>query len=93
MNNRFYSEFQKHYNDFRKREALKWFNDNYFVALYTKEDEYITCFENVEEISNFFNVPVCKVLERIRNDQFIVYKNNFCKLYLVKKEIEKSISR
>lgn len=93
MNNRFYSEFLKHYKDFRKRESLKWFNDKYFVALYTKDDEYITCFENVEEIAIFFNVPVCKVLERIRNDQCFTYKNHFCKLYLVKKEIEKSISR
>ena len=93
MNNRFYHEFLKHYKDFRKRGSLKWFNDNYFVALYTKDDEYITCFENVDEVSNFFNIPIFKVLERIRNDEFIIYKNVFCKLYLVKKEIEKSILR
>ena len=93
MNNKFYNEFHNHYKDFRKREALKWFNDNYFVALYTKDDEYITFFDDIETTSNSLNLDVKTVLKRIRKNEYIVFKNHFCKLYLVRKEKELSISR
>lgn len=93
MNNKFYNEFNKYYKDFRKKESLKWFNDNYFVALYTKDDEYITSFDDIETTSKSLNLDVKTVLKRIRKDECIVFKNHLCKLYLVRKEKELGISR
>lgn len=93
MNNKFYIEFNKYYKDFRKKESLKWFNDNYFVALYTKDDEYITSFETIEDTSNYFNIEVKEILRKIRQDDFVLFKNILCKLYLVRKEKELGISR
>lgn len=74
------------FKDLRKKKALEWFNENYFVALYDYEDNYVTQFEDVESTSHAFNIPVKKVLYLIRNDSYIVVNNHKYKMYLVRKE-------
>lgn len=70
----------------RKHYAMKYFNDNYFIAVYSKSDEYIFSLETLQEASKYFNISVSKILEKLRQDSFIIYKGVPVKLYLVKKE-------
>ena len=82
------------FKDFRRKKALEWFNENYFVALYDYLDNYVTQFEDVESTANAFNIPVKKVLYLIRTDSYIVLNNHKYKMYLVRKEkIEEHVRR
>lgn len=87
MNSKILSE------NLRKRYAMNYFNENYFIAIYTEEDDYIFSLDTLEETSNFFQIPVCEVLRKLRQDSFINYNGNLVKLYLVKKEKEMAIRK
>lgn len=80
MNSKILSE------NLRKKYAKNYFDENYFIAVYSKLDEYVFSLETLQEASNFFNMPVSKVLEKLRQDSYIIYKGIPVKLYLVKKE-------
>jgi len=86
MNNLFYDHWVKsRFKDLRKKEALKWFNDNFFIALYDYYDNYVTSFEDVESITTAFNIPTKKVLYLLRTDSCITINNHKYKMYLVQK--------
>lgn len=74
----------------RSKEALLWLKQKYFVALYDVNDFYITSFEDIESVATFLNIEVKEVLRKCREEKFIKYKNTYVKLYLVKKDIEKT---
>lgn len=94
MNAIIYQNIQDQYRDLRSKKALEWFNENYFVALYDYNDNYITSFEDVESTGNAFNIPIKKVLYLLRTDSYIVINNHKCKMYLVRKEkIEEDFKR
>ena len=77
----------------RKRYAMNYFNENYFIAIYSMDDDYIFSLDTLEETSNYFKIPVCEVLRKLRQDSFINYNGNLVKLYLVKKEKEMAIRK
>ena len=77
----------------RKRYAMNYFNENYFIAIYSIDDEYIFSLDTLEETSNFFNIPVCEVLRKLRQDSFINYNGNLVKLFLVRKAKETVIRK
>jgi len=77
----------------RKRYAMNYFNENYFIAVYSSDDEYIYSFETLEEASKYFSIPVCEILRKLRQNTFINYNSNLLKLFLVKKEKESSIKK
>ena len=80
--------------DYRKRNNLEWFNDNYFIAVYDSNDNYITSFENIEMVPTVFNIKLKKILESIRNDTKLEYNNLKLKLYIYKKDkIEENVRR
>jgi len=94
LNDIFYQKWlKKQYKDLRSKKALEWFNENYFVALYDYNDNYVNHFEDVESISHAFNIPVKKVLYLVRTDNYLVIDNHKYKLCLVKKEKEIEIKR
>lgn len=80
--------------DYRKKDNLSWFNDNYFIAVYDCNDNYITSFENIEMVPAVFNIKLKKILESIRNNTRLEYNNLKLKLYIYKKEkIEENVRR
>lgn len=87
MNNKILCE------NLRKRYAMNYFNENYFIAVYSKDDEYIFSLETLEEASIYFNICVKELLRKLRQDSFINYNGNLVKLFLVKKEKETVIRK
>lgn len=86
MNDYFYKKWlKKNFKDLRKKKALEWFNETYFVAMYDLEDNFIDYCEDIESFSKTFNIPVKKLLQIIRTDTCIVLNHQKCKLYLVRK--------
>lgn len=77
----------------RKRHAMNYFNENYFIAVYSKDDEYIFSLDTLEEVSILFDISIKEVLRKLRQDTFIKYKGNLVKLFLVKKEKEMAIRK
>lgn len=77
----------------RKRYAMNYFNENYFIAIYSKDDEYIFSLETLDEASEYFNIKVCELLRKLRQDSFINYNGNLVKLFLVEKEKETVIRK
>lgn len=77
----------------RKRYAMNYFNENYFIAVYSSDDEYIYSFETLEEVSKYFSIPVCEILRKLRQNTFINYNGNLLKLFLVRKEKESVIKK
>lgn len=72
--------------DYRKKDNLKWFNDNFFIAVYDQYDNFITDFDNIESTTNAFNISLKKILESIRNKTRLEYKGKKLKLFVYKKE-------
>ena len=72
--------------DYRKKDNLKWFNDNYFIAVYDQYDNFITYFENIENVCQAFNIKLSKLLKYIRYNISIQNKNNKLRLFVCKKE-------
>lgn len=72
--------------DYRKKDNLNWFNDNFFIAVYDQNDNYITSFEKIESIDTAFNIGLKKILEAIRNNTRLEYNNLKLKLFVYKKE-------
>lgn len=87
MNSKILSE------NLRKRYAMNYFNENYFIAVYSKDDEYIFSLETLEEASAYFNICVKELLRKLRQDSFINYNGNLVKLFLCKKEKETVIRK
>lgn len=73
---------------FKFNSVKNWFNQNYFICLYDKQDNYITSFENIETASNFFNKPVWRILENLRRGIGITYNHKYCKLICMEKDKE-----
>lgn len=74
--------------DFRKKANLKWLNDNYFISIYDINDNFIGSCGTIELSSKLFNIETKKILERIRNNQYIEFQNGLYKLFFVKKDKE-----
>ena len=80
--------------DYRKKDNLKWFNDNYFISVYDENDNNIASFENIETPTKVFNIELKKILESIRNNTRLEYKGNIIKLIVYKKEpIKEAVRR
>jgi len=80
--------------DYRKKDNLKWFNDNYFIAVYDCEDNYITSFENIESFGTAFNITINKIIKRIKNNLGLEQNNLKLKLFIYKKDkIEENVRR
>lgn len=73
---------------FKFDSSLKWFNRNYFICLYDKQDNYITSFEKIEDSANFFNKPLWRILENLRRGYGIEYNHKRYKLICFKKDKE-----
>ena len=95
MNSTFYNEFLKRYPNLHTQASRDWFNSNYFIALYTYYDEYVTSFEDIKTASNFFNIQAKNLLRIIKGSGFIDYQGKRYKLCLIEKEhdIDKFCSR
>ena len=78
--------------NFRINSVREYFNNNYFICLYDKQDNYITSFENIEESTNFFNMRLDNFLRALRKGT-IEYNNKRCKLYIFKKDKEDILER
>lgn len=86
MNDYFYEKWlENKFKDLRKKKALEWFNETYFVAIYDLEDNFIDYSEDIESFSKTFNIPIKKLLQIIRTDSCIVLNHQKYKLYLVRK--------
>ena len=72
--------------DYRKKDNLKWFNDNFFIAVYDQYDNFITNFDNIESTTNALNISLKKILESIRNKTRLEYKGKKLRLFVYKKE-------
>ena len=80
--------------DYRKKDNLKWFNDNYFISVYDENDNNIMSFENIETPTKVFNIELKKILEAIRKNARLEYKGNILKLVVYKKEpIKEAVRR
>ena len=72
--------------DYRKKDNLRWFNDNFFIAVYDQNDNYIASFENIESIETAFNIKLKEVLKRIKNNLGLEYNGHKLRLFVYKKE-------
>lgn len=72
--------------DFRKRETLNWFNENYFVSVYCSDDINYFSFEDLESCSKFFKISVEKILRNIRTGEYILINNEKYRFYFIHKE-------
>ena len=80
--------------DYRKKDNLKWFNDNYFISVYDENDNNIMSFENIETPTKVFNIELKKILEAIRKNARLEYKGHILKLVVYKKEpIKEAVRR
>lgn len=73
--------------NFKTNFVKQYFNDNYFICLYDKQDNYITSFENIEQSSKFFNMKQKNFLRALKKG-VIEYNNQRCKLFVFKKDKE-----
>ena len=62
--------------------------DDFFVAIYDKYDNYIYSLDTIEDTAKFFDIRVKDVLRNLRDDRNFLYKNNFVKIFLIKKDKE-----
>lgn len=80
--------------DYRKKDNLKWFNDNYFISVYDENDNNIMSFENIESTSTAFNIGIKPILKHIRYNLGFEYKGHILKLVVYKKEpIKEAVRR
>ena len=63
-------------------------NDCY-VAIYDLDDNYIIGFDDIKDLTQFFNVPLKRILFSIRNNYCLIKNSKKYKLYLYEKENEK----
>lgn len=61
------------------------FLNDYFVAIYDLDDNYIMGFENLKELSQFFDKPLKYILLYIRNNYCLKKEGVKYKVYLYKK--------
>ena len=71
--------------DYRKKKNLKWFNDNYFIAVYNYYDDNIDTFENIEEMANKYRLKVSYIFAAIRKSYGIEIYDTKHKIYVYKK--------
>lgn len=86
MNNLYYNEFLKHFSNMRSLNSRIWFDEHYFVALYTFDDEFVTFFEDIKQAQEFFDINPCHLLSILRNSGYIDYQGKRYKLCLVEKD-------
>lgn len=95
MNSIFYNDFLKYYSNLHTQKSRDYFNNSYFIALYTYCDEYVTSFEDIKSATNFFNIQAKHLIGIIKGSGFIDYQGKRYKLCLIEKEhdIDKFCSR
>lgn len=80
--------------DYRKKDNLKWLDDNYFIAVYDQYDNYVTSFENIDDPTKVFNITLMELLRKIRNNLGLEHNGHKLKLFVYKKEkIEENVRR
>lgn len=76
---------------FRFKSSFDWFDNNYFLCIYDKNDNYLMSFDSIEETSKFFNKSVKRILFALRNNLGIVYNHKQCKLICIEKDKEEDL--
>ena len=65
------------------------FLNDYFVAIYDLDDNYIIGFDDIKDLPKFFNKPLKYVLWYIRENYCLKKDGIKYKVYLYEKELEK----
>lgn len=73
--------------NFKSNLVKQWFNDNYFISLYDNDDYLITVFNDIEEPTKFFNMPLFEFLRALRVG-VIEFNHKKCRLYIFEKDKE-----
>ena len=73
---------------FKFNSIKNWFNENYFICLYDRFDNYITSFDTIEDTSKFFNKPIKRIIYNLRNGIGVAYNHKYCKLICMEKDKE-----
>ena len=71
--------------NYRKKENIKWFNDNYFIAVYNYYDENINSFEEIEEMAKKYHLKLKYIFAAIRNRYGLEIYDTKYKIYVYKK--------
>lgn len=59
--------------------------NNYYLAIYDLNDNYITQLENIDEATTLFNKQKKELNRIIKNDDCLVYLGHKVRIYLFKK--------
>ncbi len=60
--------------------------NDYYVVLYDQEDNPVFVEEDLNCLNKHLNIAKCHLLERIRNNQGIVFNGHIVNIHLFKKE-------
>lgn len=71
---------------FKFSSIKDWFNQTYFICLYDKQDNYITSFDNLEDLSLFLNKSIGWIIDNLRRGLGIVYDHKRYKLICFEKD-------
>lgn len=71
--------------NFKSYDVKEWFNNNYFIGLYDRNDNIITIFDDIEEPTKFFNIPLFLFIRALKRGT-IEYNRHKAKLYIFEKE-------
>ena len=63
----------------------KSFLNDYFVAIYDLQDNYVYSFDDIESLTQFFNLSLKEILLKIKNNLTIKLQNKEFRLYIYKK--------
>lgn len=76
--------------NFKSNKIKQWFNENFYIGLYDSNDNFITLFEDIEEPSKFFNIPLFLFIRALKRGT-IEYNHHKAKLFIFEKEKEEEI--
>jgi len=71
--------------NYQKPANIKWFNDNYFIAVYNYYDENINSFEDINEMAKKYHLKLKYIFAAIRNKSGLEIYDTKCKIYVYKK--------
>ena len=60
--------------------------DDYYFTVYSLNDEYICGFDNIDMLSNLFNIEFKELLRKLRNRNKFTLNGKLVKVYVYKKE-------
>ena len=73
---------------FKFNSVKNWFDNNYFLCLYDRQDNFITSFDCMQDCSNYLGKSIGWIIDNLRRGFAIVYNHKKYKLICIEKDNE-----